>query len=166
MCSSLCTILLHAILYRTDVIIFPLALQTINIAPMMSIWGKGGGDPDHRLDTGFFLRIRHYWIGRHGKWLTDINLLLHPVIHSYWFARWRQWLFGYIFVPISNCFVRWRDWYRDTGKTCLGWGMRCLSASSWLKLLINTVFLYVYIWLGVMPLLYAYGDSFNKFESF
>ena len=24
--------------------------------------------------------------GRYGKWLTDINLLLHPVIRSYWFA--------------------------------------------------------------------------------
>ena len=31
-----------------------------------------GGDPDHRLDTfsGFVI------IGRHEKWLTDINLLL------------------------------------------------------------------------------------------
>jgi len=33
--------------------------------------------------------------GRYGKWLTRINLLLHPVIHSYWFARW----------------LEWRDWY-------------------------------------------------------
>ena len=29
--------LLHTILYRTDLIIFPLALQTITIAPMMAI---------------------------------------------------------------------------------------------------------------------------------
>ena len=50
-------------------------------------------------------------IGRHVKWLRDINLLLHPVIYSYRFARWR-------------------DWYRDTGKTCLGGGMHCPSASS------------------------------------
>ena len=35
-CSSLCTIL-----HRTDLIIFPLALQTITTAPMMAIWGKG-----------------------------------------------------------------------------------------------------------------------------
>jgi len=34
--------LLHTILHRTDPIIFPLTLQTIIIAPMMSIWGKGG----------------------------------------------------------------------------------------------------------------------------
>jgi len=32
---------LHTILHRTDLIIFPLTLQTITTAPMMSIWGKG-----------------------------------------------------------------------------------------------------------------------------
>jgi len=32
----------HTILHRTDLIIFPLALQTITTAPMMSIWGKWG----------------------------------------------------------------------------------------------------------------------------
>jgi len=40
-CISLCT-LLRTILHRTDLIIFPLTLQTITIAPMMCIWGKGG----------------------------------------------------------------------------------------------------------------------------
>jgi len=34
--------LLHTILHRTDLIIFPLVLQTITIASMMSIWGNGG----------------------------------------------------------------------------------------------------------------------------
>jgi len=33
---------LHTILHRTDLIVFPLTLQTITTAPMMSIWGKGG----------------------------------------------------------------------------------------------------------------------------
>jgi len=32
---------MHTILHKTDHIIFPLILQTIVIAPMMSIWGKG-----------------------------------------------------------------------------------------------------------------------------
>jgi len=32
---------LHTILHRTDLIVFPLTLQTITTAPMMSIWGKG-----------------------------------------------------------------------------------------------------------------------------
>jgi len=42
MCALHCAQLLHTILHRTDLIIFPLTLQTITIAPMMSIWGKGG----------------------------------------------------------------------------------------------------------------------------
>ena len=42
-CAVHCVQLLHTMLHRTDLIIFPLALQTITIAPMMSIWGKGGG---------------------------------------------------------------------------------------------------------------------------
>jgi len=37
-----CAQLLRTILHRIDLIIFPLTLQTIIIAPMMSIWGKGG----------------------------------------------------------------------------------------------------------------------------
>ena len=45
MCAVHCVQLLHTIclLHRTDLIIFPLALQTIIIAPMMSIWGKNWG---------------------------------------------------------------------------------------------------------------------------
>jgi len=37
-----CAQLLHTILHRTDLIILPLTLQTITIAPMMYIWAKGG----------------------------------------------------------------------------------------------------------------------------
>jgi len=37
-----CAQLLCTILHRTDLIIFPLTLQTITIAPLMAIWGKGG----------------------------------------------------------------------------------------------------------------------------
>jgi len=40
-CALHCAQSLHTILQRTDLIIFPLTLQTITIAPMMSIWGKG-----------------------------------------------------------------------------------------------------------------------------
>ena len=43
-CIALCTIVAHNIARnRTDLIVFPLTLQTITTAPMMSIWGKGGG---------------------------------------------------------------------------------------------------------------------------
>jgi len=41
-CASDCAQLLHTILHRTDLTVFPLTLQTITTAPMMSIWGKGG----------------------------------------------------------------------------------------------------------------------------
>jgi len=37
LCALHCAQLLHTILHRTDLIIFPLSLQTIIIAPMMSI---------------------------------------------------------------------------------------------------------------------------------
>jgi len=39
-CPALYTIL-HTILYRTDLIIFPLTLQTIIIAPMVMMYFKG-----------------------------------------------------------------------------------------------------------------------------
>ena len=39
-CIALYT-MLHTILHRTDLIISPLTLQTITIAPIMSIWRKG-----------------------------------------------------------------------------------------------------------------------------
>jgi len=41
-CALHCAQVLHTILNRTDIILFPVTLQTIIIAPMMSIWGRGG----------------------------------------------------------------------------------------------------------------------------
>jgi len=68
------------------------------VAIWITVWIQG-------LFSGFVT------VGRYVKWLTDINLLLHPVLHLYLFAR--LW-----------------DWYCNTGKTCLGGGMHCSSASS------------------------------------
>ena len=42
MCVLHCAQLLRTILRRTDLIIFPLTLQTIITAPILSIWEKGG----------------------------------------------------------------------------------------------------------------------------
>jgi len=42
-CASHCAQLLHTILHRTDLIVFPITLQTITTSPMMSIWGKWVG---------------------------------------------------------------------------------------------------------------------------
>ena len=55
MCASHCAQLLHTILHRTDLIVFPLSLQTITTSPMMSIWVKGGGSSS--LDCGQLLTI-------------------------------------------------------------------------------------------------------------
>jgi len=52
-CAVHCVQLLHTMLRRTDLIIFPVALQTITIAPMMSIRGKGNTmDEDEGLGHG------------------------------------------------------------------------------------------------------------------
>jgi len=40
-CAVHCVQMLHTILHRTDLIIFPLALQTITIAPMMCLRERG-----------------------------------------------------------------------------------------------------------------------------
>ena len=43
-CIALCTIVAHNVqCCRRDLIIFPLTIQTLTIAPMMSIWGKRVG---------------------------------------------------------------------------------------------------------------------------
>ena len=42
MCALHCAQVLHIILHRTDLIIVPLTLQTIIIAPTVSVWGKRG----------------------------------------------------------------------------------------------------------------------------
>ena len=71
-CASHCAQLLHTILHRTDLIIFPLTLQTITTAPMMSIWGKGGKQEQ-----------RHWtlWDGKcTGQQMTTIQVTLLNVI--------------------------------------------------------------------------------------
>jgi len=60
MCALHCAQLLHTILHRTDLIIFPLALQTIAIAPMMSIWGKG--EPGKLAPSSIKISITHSWV--------------------------------------------------------------------------------------------------------
>jgi len=60
-----------------------------------------GGDPDHHLDTRVVFRIRHYW---------EIRKV---VINGHKSAAHTDSPDG------------------GTGKTCLGGGMHCLSASSY-----------------------------------
>ena len=60
-CALPCAQLLHTILHRTDLIIFPLTLQTITIAPMMSTWGKGAKIPRVRPIPRWQLYRYQYW---------------------------------------------------------------------------------------------------------
>jgi len=70
-CALHCTQLLHTILLRTDLIIFPLTLQTITIALMMSIWGKKGGGHFTRKSGDIF---QEWWTNP--KLLTSTSVLL------------------------------------------------------------------------------------------
>ena len=56
MCASHCAQLLHTISHRTDLIVFPLTLQTITTSPMMSIWGKGG-----EWNLGMTCKVQLIW---------------------------------------------------------------------------------------------------------
>jgi len=83
-CALHCAQLLHTILHRTGLIISPLTLQTITIAPMMSIWGKGGGELVQN-------KLSSVQLSRSGvnAPLDDANLVTYacvvfdsPVLHS------------------------------------------------------------------------------------
>jgi len=59
-CVLHCAQLLHTILHRTDLIIFPLTLQTIIIALIMSIGGKGR--PFGFSSTYITIHTLHVWM--------------------------------------------------------------------------------------------------------
>jgi len=102
------------------------------------------GNPDHFLDTGIVFWIRHYWeiwkvvstdcaarccSARHalaGIAVATMTSLRHQATTDSYatIGRYRKWL-----VDIEP-FAGWRDWYYYTGKTCIGAGMHCPSASS------------------------------------
>jgi len=61
-CALHCAQLLHTILYRTDLIIFPFTLQTIIIALMMSIWEGGRYTAVTYWEGSQFTAQCHQWI--------------------------------------------------------------------------------------------------------
>ena len=63
MCALHCAQLLH----RTDLIIFPVTLQTITTALMMSIWGKGGFQQQQLL----CVMNGKYWVDSAAKLSLD-----------------------------------------------------------------------------------------------
>ena len=100
-CASHCAQLLHTILHRTDLIVFPLTLQTITTARMMSIWGKGGWQLTH-TETGYKLckfcenrardtPLRGIYIPHFDQILVKISVLglLYPNRCTDWGEIWR-----------------------------------------------------------------------------
>ena len=83
-CASHCAQLLHTILHRTDLIVFPLTCQTITTAPMMSIWGKGGYSTCiWRLHLGWpHFRFVEIFGNRKLQFLSDHTALLHDPTFS------------------------------------------------------------------------------------
>jgi len=76
--------LLHTILHRTDLIVFPLTLQTITTTPMMSIWGKGYYHHDHVCVFLNYTYTRSH-IGQPRRNCTDTSdvwLILEKVAHN------------------------------------------------------------------------------------
>jgi len=80
----------------------------------MNKWLNFGGNPDDHLDTEIVFRIRHYWEIR----TLQCRAYTSKHCHSN---------YDVIRPPAHD---RQRDWNRNTGKTCLGRGMHCPSASS------------------------------------
>ena len=78
-------------------------------------WLNFGGDPDHHLDTGLF---------PDSSLLGDME---SGIIRLCCTSRHRHSNYDVITSPPRD---RQRDWYRDTGKTCLGGGMHYPSAST------------------------------------
>jgi len=87
--ASHCAQLLHTILHRTDLIVFPLALQTITTAPMMSIWGKGASHsavehatirPLRPAECSSSRRINdlHSWSGRRRRYPPHVSSRQSP----------------------------------------------------------------------------------------
>ena len=130
-CALHCAQLLHTILHRTDLIIFPLTLQTITTAPMMSIWGKGG------LKTVSEMWKITVWPDtladvRQGVNVHWISFILHPLkrllikgIHSFASALWRQCKVMGVYRSLCGVLIYLREIARPTGGSITEPVMQC-----------------------------------------
>ena len=99
-CASHCAKSLHTILHRTDLIVFPLTLQTITTSPMMSIWGKGHPCKFHRVSRLGSVNARHCSSGRQPNFAALIRGR-----HLYSAERPSRWALAHI----SNLTLRYRS---------------------------------------------------------
>jgi len=84
-----------------------------------------GNDLDTDLDTGIVFRIRHYW--EIWKVVSTDCAGCATLQRRACTSRHRHSNYGVITSPAHD---RQWDWYRDTGKTCLGGGTHCPCVSS------------------------------------
>jgi len=89
MCASHSAQLLHAMLHRTDMIIFPLTLQTITTAPMMSISGKRVGKWNSWQD--FYGDLAVFIVCPLHMWCYAFSWLCGEISHSA--ATWRALIY-------------------------------------------------------------------------
>ena len=108
-CALHCAQLLHTILHRTDLIISPLTLQTIIIAPMMSIWGKGAGqirdEPSKELnlqlretvnqrETSHWSSVTSTELCTRWHWNTGTQSIIISTLYTHPHAKWRSYFYA------------------------------------------------------------------------
>jgi len=102
-------------------------------------WLNFGGDLDHCLDTEIVFRIHHYLEIRKvastdcvARGYSAEHALAGIAIATMTSLRHR---------PTTDSHVSYSDgeWYRDTGKTCLGGGMHCPGDSNFLTVCVKLV---------------------------
>jgi len=108
-----CAQLLHIILHITYLLIFALTLQTIIIAPMMSVWGKGDASHCNEEQTG----TTKFWF---------VVLTLQVMVHKTPIYTTTTTV---TFIPGDEDFLRGRG-----GEVGRSRGGACVSYSQWLPM--------------------------------
>jgi len=67
-------------------------------------------------------------------------MALHEIFREGW--QWTNEQMIKFWWWFSNRFARWHDWYCDNGKMCLGGGMHCPSAFSYIYYCHTSIFLF------------------------
>ena len=118
-CASHCAQLLHTILHRTDLIVFPLTLQTITTARMMSIWGKGGAISSY-LSNYLLLLLVQYVTGK----LSAVKL--------YWCSSLQDQCLYFQEITQNK---QWRGLYQQKSCCINRYALQSQPAAGWLRLL-------------------------------
>ena len=121
-CALHCAQLLHTTMHITDLIIFPLTLQTITIAPTMSIWGKKWFTTDSKNLDNYFQKSKWSKLVHTGN-TNELTSLLSTttIVHVCSRMNSKSWLLSTSFLTTLTT-----RWY--TG--CVGGTTRSLLFSN------------------------------------